>query len=122
MPEVVRSAWNDVREELRAHKRALSRCIAQLEGQVGGDSDVVLLGDAIKAVKPYFGQGANSALEDVTALYYNEESNEIYTGNNDGRVHIWSNLRSLPSAVRKPIADKKLVGDRPVRISLPSPL
>ena len=29
---------------------------------------VVLVGDAIKAVKPYFGQGANSALEDVTVL------------------------------------------------------
>ena len=29
---------------------------------------VVLLGDAIKAVKPYFGQGANSALEDVSVL------------------------------------------------------
>ena len=29
---------------------------------------VLLLGDAIKAVKPYFGQGANSALEDVAVL------------------------------------------------------
>lgn len=29
---------------------------------------VVLLGDAIKSVKPYFGQGANSALEDVAVL------------------------------------------------------
>ena len=29
---------------------------------------VVLLGDSIKAVKPYFGQGANSALEDVSVL------------------------------------------------------
>mgnify|MGYP002630266022 CR=1 FL=1 len=29
---------------------------------------VVILGDAIKAVKPYFGQGANSALEDVSVL------------------------------------------------------
>ena len=29
---------------------------------------VVLLGDAIHTVKPYFGLGANSALEDVTAL------------------------------------------------------
>jgi len=29
---------------------------------------VVLLGDSIKAVKPYFGQGANSALEDVAVL------------------------------------------------------
>jgi len=28
----------------------------------------VLLGDAIKTVKPYFGQGANSALEDVSVL------------------------------------------------------
>ena len=29
---------------------------------------VVLIGDAIKAVKPYFGQGCNSALEDVAVL------------------------------------------------------
>jgi len=32
------------------------------------EGGVVLLGDAIKAVKPYFGQGANSALEDVSIL------------------------------------------------------
>mmetsp|Transcript_9688 Transcript_9688/g.22379 ORF Transcript_9688/g.22379 Transcript_9688/m.22379 type:complete len:429 (+) Transcript_9688:245-1531(+) len=31
------------------------------------------------------------ALEDVTALFYNEERNEIYTGNKDGKVHIWTN-------------------------------
>uniref|UniRef100_A0A6T8IRM7 Uncharacterized protein n=2 Tax=Hemiselmis TaxID=77924 RepID=A0A6T8IRM7_HEMAN len=31
------------------------------------------------------------ALEDVTALFYNEERNEIYTGNRDGKVHVWSN-------------------------------
>lgn len=30
------------------------------------------------------------ALEDVTALYYNEERNEIYTGNRQGLVHVWS--------------------------------
>jgi len=29
-----------------------------------------------------------AALEDVTALFYNEERNEIYTGNNDGRSEI----------------------------------
>eukprot|EP00316_Scyphosphaera_apsteinii_P011637 CAMPEP_0119302456 /NCGR_PEP_ID=MMETSP1333-20130426/4042_1 /TAXON_ID=418940 /ORGANISM="Scyphosphaera apsteinii, Strain RCC1455" /LENGTH=428 /DNA_ID=CAMNT_0007304807 /DNA_START=99 /DNA_END=1382 /DNA_ORIENTATION=+ len=29
---------------------------------------VVLLGDAVKTVKPYFGQGCNSALEDVSVL------------------------------------------------------
>ena len=37
-------------------------------GGGGGGGGVVLLGDAIKAVKPYFGQGANSALEDVVVL------------------------------------------------------
>ncbi len=30
------------------------------------------------------------ALEDVTALYYNEERNEIYSGNRQGYVHVWS--------------------------------
>ena len=83
----------------------------------------ILNGKSLAKVRARAGhEDERAALEDVTALYYNEDSNEIYTGNNDGRVHIWSNLRSLPSAVRKPIADKKLVGDRPVRISLPSPL
>jgi len=32
-----------------------------------------------------------SALEDVTALFYDEERNEIYTGNRTGYVHVWSN-------------------------------
>ena len=31
------------------------------------------------------------ALEDITALYYNEERNEIYTGNRLGLIHMWSN-------------------------------
>ncbi|OIW15311.1 hypothetical protein TanjilG_10751 [Lupinus angustifolius] len=31
------------------------------------------------------------ALEDITALYYDEERNEIYTGNGHGLVHVWSN-------------------------------
>ncbi|KAI3694955.1 hypothetical protein L1987_77941 [Smallanthus sonchifolius] len=31
------------------------------------------------------------ALEDITALYFDEEHNEIYTGNNNGLVHVWSN-------------------------------
>ncbi|XP_028080860.1 uncharacterized protein LOC114282390 isoform X5 [Camellia sinensis] len=38
------------------------------------------------------------ALEDITALFYDEERNEIYTGNRHGLVHVWSNCRSyLPS-------------------------
>lgn len=31
------------------------------------------------------------ALEDVTALFYDEDRNEIYTGNKYGLVHVWSN-------------------------------
>ncbi|KAL2612960.1 hypothetical protein R1flu_024652 [Riccia fluitans] len=31
------------------------------------------------------------ALEKVTALFYDEERNEIYTGNRHGLVHVWSN-------------------------------
>uniref|UniRef100_A0A162A1R2 Uncharacterized protein n=1 Tax=Daucus carota subsp. sativus TaxID=79200 RepID=A0A162A1R2_DAUCS len=31
------------------------------------------------------------ALEDITALFYDEERNEIYTGNRIGMVHVWSN-------------------------------
>jgi hypothetical protein len=30
------------------------------------------------------------ALEDVTALFYDEDRNEIYTGNSHGLVHVWS--------------------------------
>lgn len=38
-----------------------------------------------------FGQDHIKALEDVTALYYNEERNEIYSGSRNGLVHVWSN-------------------------------
>ncbi|CAN0880060.1 hypothetical protein LINGRAHAP2_LOCUS13437 [Linum grandiflorum] len=34
---------------------------------------------------------AGEALEDITALFYDEERNEIYTGNRHGLVHVWSN-------------------------------
>ncbi|XP_047333573.1 uncharacterized protein LOC124937106 [Impatiens glandulifera] len=34
---------------------------------------------------------AAEALEDITALFYDEERNEIYTGNRYGLVHVWSN-------------------------------
>ena len=31
------------------------------------------------------------ALQDITSLYYNEERNEIYAGNADGKLMVWSN-------------------------------
>ncbi|XP_047306991.1 uncharacterized protein LOC124910402 [Impatiens glandulifera] len=34
---------------------------------------------------------AAEALEDITALFYDEDRNEIYTGNSHGLVHVWSN-------------------------------
>ena len=39
---------------------------------------------AVPAEKAY-------ALEDVTALFYSESRNEIYTGRSDGRLHVWGN-------------------------------
>ncbi|KAG8078297.1 hypothetical protein GUJ93_ZPchr0007g4100 [Zizania palustris] len=33
----------------------------------------------------------SEALGDITALYYDEEREEIYTGNGQGLVHVWSN-------------------------------
>jgi hypothetical protein len=36
-------------------------------------------------------QDHRSALEEVTALFYNEDRNEIYSGNRQGHVHVWSN-------------------------------
>lgn len=31
------------------------------------------------------------ALEDITALFYDEDRNEVYTGNRHGLLHVWSN-------------------------------
>uniref|UniRef100_A0A0A9DM51 Uncharacterized protein n=1 Tax=Arundo donax TaxID=35708 RepID=A0A0A9DM51_ARUDO len=38
-----------------------------------------------------FHNTVSEALEDITALYYDEERDEIYTGNQHGLVHVWSN-------------------------------
>jgi hypothetical protein len=43
--------------------------------EIGGDQDVRL----------------RNAFEDITTLVYDEERNEIYTGNARGIVHVWSN-------------------------------
>ena len=36
-------------------------------------------------------EGKAYALDDVTALFYSEARNEIYTGRSDGRLHVWGN-------------------------------
>ncbi|ONK61734.1 uncharacterized protein A4U43_C08F33020 [Asparagus officinalis] len=37
------------------------------------------------------GSSLTEALDDITALYYDEERCEIYTGNKHGIIHVWSN-------------------------------
>ena len=54
-----------------------------------------------------------AALEDVTALFYNEERNEIYTGNNDGRFqqpNVTMSLRVSLSANTTQIIVRTAVG------------
>ncbi|XP_008804634.1 uncharacterized protein LOC103717871 [Phoenix dactylifera] len=38
-----------------------------------------------------FRNTVSEALDDITALYYDEDRNEIYTGSRQGLVHVWSN-------------------------------
>ena len=43
----------------------------------------------------------HAALSNVTALSYNEDLHEIYTGNADGMIFVWSN-QPVPSADSNP--------------------
>ncbi|KAM7491804.1 hypothetical protein LguiA_034725 [Lonicera macranthoides] len=78
------------------------------EGQAGSiNFSSILTGkclDKIKASNSFHMEGYNSkkqnrvsgiqnpvseAMEDITALFYDEERNEVYTGNRQGLVHVW---------------------------------
>lgn len=51
-------------------------------------------GNSCKQKKAWkFQNTVSEALEDITALYYDEERDEIYTGNRHGLVHVWSNWK-----------------------------
>ncbi len=66
----------------------------QQDGSELGSINVsnILNGSCVARIKTRPGNAKDRlALEDVTALFYNEERNEIYTGNKDGKVHVWSN-------------------------------
>eukprot|EP00960_Hanusia_phi_P053934 762505-Hanusia_phi.AAC.1 len=59
---------------------------------VGRKVSSILDGRSLARIQPRIGfQAQQLALNDVTSLFYNEESNEIYTGNKDGHLHVWSN-------------------------------
>ena len=66
------------------------KCQAKL-GQGQGDDEEEM--DASLVLRSPGGNrvSGDAALGDVTALFYNEERNEIYTGNASGRVYVWAN-------------------------------
>eukprot|EP00873_Tetraselmis_striata_P021594 jgi/Tetstr1/441858/TSEL_030069.t1 len=57
---------------------------------------------------------SQAALSDVTALFYNEERSEIYTGTRGGMVHVWARggvpLRAVPKPRGGPFARGSPVG------------
>ncbi|GJQ94231.1 WD40/YVTN repeat-like-containing domain-containing protein, partial [Tanacetum coccineum] len=86
-----KSNLNDQRTDEKAGSINISniwtgKCIAKLNS-----SNVLLSEDVDKKQKMIGGNMIAEALEDITALYYDEERNEIYTGNDHGLVHVWSN-------------------------------
>jgi len=51
----------------------------------------ILTGECLAKISNNDRSGWYNPLEDITALFYNEERNEIYTGNKDGFVRVWTN-------------------------------
>ncbi|PIA43188.1 hypothetical protein AQUCO_02000552v1 [Aquilegia coerulea] len=44
--------------------------------------------------RPVTQSNAREALEDVTVVFYNEDCNEVYSGNRKGLLHVWSNAQN----------------------------
>ncbi|CAN1357457.1 hypothetical protein LINPERPRIM_LOCUS44204 [Linum perenne] len=67
------------------------KCLAKINASNGSPkSDDSSSSGSIQRQTPIRSTAAE-ALEDITALFYDEERNEIYTGNRHGLVHVWSN-------------------------------
>ncbi|CAM8893029.1 unnamed protein product [Rhodiola kirilowii] len=62
------------------------KCMAKITAESGSSKDE---DDERSSGKPK--SSCREALEEVTALFYDEYLNEIYTGNHQGMIHIWSN-------------------------------
>lgn len=70
------------------------KCLAKITAGNGGRPDVsqhCSSNSVSSGHKMQMRSTVAEALEDITALFYDEERNEIYTGNRHGLVHIWSN-------------------------------
>lgn len=64
------------------------------KGRTGGSINIseILNGRCIAKIECKEGDPVSChALQNVTALHYNEKDNEIYTGTDDGHIHIWTN-------------------------------
>ncbi|XP_050215583.1 uncharacterized protein LOC126666764 isoform X1 [Mercurialis annua] len=71
------------------------KCLAKINASNGGrkideSSNSSSIGSS-KQICSTIRSSVAEALEDITALFYDEERNEIYTGNRQGLVHVWSN-------------------------------
>ncbi|KAM7262814.1 hypothetical protein ACFE04_000497 [Oxalis oulophora] len=64
------------------------KCLAKIDAMNGrhGSKD-----DGTRSDGSQIRSTVTEALEDITALFYDEERNEIYTGNRHGLIHVWSN-------------------------------
>lgn len=71
------------------------KCLAKINASNGSPNVDECSGSGSNSKKRSYEQMTRStvseALEDITALFYDEERNEIYTGNRNGLVHVWSN-------------------------------
>ncbi|KAI4331663.1 hypothetical protein MLD38_029826 [Melastoma candidum] len=71
------------------------KCLAKINAANGGPQVDECSSSSRKSMKQKNSQTTRStvveALEDITALFFDEERNEIYTGNRHGLVHVWSN-------------------------------
>ena len=66
-----RSAQGQSKGSINISNILSGKCLAKISAREGDDK-------------------TKNALEDVTALYYSEDRNEIYTGTKSGHLHVWS--------------------------------
>ncbi|GLJ54580.1 hypothetical protein SUGI_1172420 [Cryptomeria japonica] len=86
-------SYNKVHKSIEDDKKSCSINISNiLTGNCcatigGSDPDVGISRPNLSVIQNTF----QDTLEDITALFYDEDRNEIYTGNSRGLLHLWSN-------------------------------
>lgn len=68
------------------------KCLGKITPESGcpeDDNDTESLAKQIPSINSR--RTRTHALNEVTALFYDEDSNEIFTGNSFGVIHVWSN-------------------------------